>query len=104
MAEVTGVTLDDGNKQITVAKDFAEKTIELTATEKDGTATVTFEIKVVEDKNEITIKLHYSRPNGDYENWNVWAWTEGTEGQDGARYDFKEESSEMVAKISLIVL
>ena len=101
MAEVTGVTLDDGNKQITVAKDFAEKTIELTATEKDGTATVTFEIKVVEDKNEITIKLHYSRPNGDYENWNVWAWTEGTEGQDGARYDFKEESSEMVATISL---
>lgn len=101
MAEVTGVTLDDGNKQITVAKDFAEKTIELTATEKDGTATVTFEIKVVEDKNEITIKLHYSRLNGDYENWNVWAWTEGTEGQDGARYDFKEESSEMVATISL---
>lgn len=101
MAEVTGVTLDDDNKQITVAKDFAEKTIELTATEKDGTATVTFEIKVVEDKNEITIRLHYNRPDGNYQNWNVWAWTEGTEGQDGARYDFNEESSEMVATISL---
>lgn len=99
--EVAGVTLDDENKQITVAKDFAEKTIELTATEKDGTATVTFEIKVVEDKNEITIRLHYNRPDGNYQNWNVWAWTEGTEGQDGARYDFNEESSEMVATISL---
>ncbi len=101
MAEVTGVTLDDDNKQITVAKDFAEKTIELTATETDGIATITFEIKVVEDKNEITIRLHYSRPDGNYQNWNVWVWTEGTEGQNGARYDFKEESSEMVATISL---
>ncbi len=99
--EVAGVTLDDENKQITVAKDFAGKTIELIATEKDGTATITFEIKVVEDKNEITIRLHYNRPDGNYQNWNVWAWTEGTEGQDGARYDFKEESSEMVATISL---
>ncbi len=101
MAEVAGVTLEDTKKQITVTKNFTGTSVELTATETNGTATVTFEIKVVEDKNQITIKLHYSRPNGDYENWNVWAWSEGAEGQDGARYDFKEVNGEKVATITL---
>ena len=100
-AEVAGVTLDDTEKQLTIAKDFAGTSVELTATETGGLATVTFEIKVVEDKNKITIKLHYYRPDGDYENWNVWAWSQGTEGQGGARYDFKEENGERVATITL---
>lgn len=99
--EVDGVTLDDTKKQLTIAEDFAGTSVELTATETGGLATVTFEIKVVEDKNKITIKLHYNRPDGDYENWNVWAWSDGMEGLDGARYDFKQENNETVATIIL---
>lgn len=30
---------------------------------------------------EAVLVLHYHRPDGDYNNWNVWAWTEGGEGK-----------------------
>ena len=37
----------------------------------------------------VTIKLHYNRPDGDYEPWRVWFWEEGSEGAD---YFFEEEN------------
>ena len=99
--ENSGAILDETKKQLTIPGDFTAPSVELRATETGGSATVRFEIKVVEDKNEITIKLHYNRPDGDYENWNVWAWSDGMEGLDGARYDFKQENNETVATIIL---
>ncbi len=44
----------------------------------------------------VTIKLHYDRPDGEYDGWDVWSWAEG---KDGAAYPFAEEDGEMVATI-----
>lgn len=40
------------------------------------------------------IKLHYNRPDGDYEPWRVWFWETGGEGGD---YYFEETDGEQVA-------
>ncbi len=42
----------------------------------------------------VTVKLHYNRPDGEYDGWNLWFWPEG---KDGAVYDLVEEDGEMVA-------
>lgn len=39
-------------------------------------------------ESDLTVKLHYLRSDGNYENWDVWAWPEGA---DGAAYAFTEE-------------
>ena len=92
MDAVEGVTLDAENKKITVNNAFTGKEITLTATAQleTGSLSTTFKVKVVEDKNEITLRLHYTRPGNDYEGWNVWAWREG---QDGASYKFDEDGT-----------
>lgn len=46
----------------------------------------------------VTIKLHYHRPDGVYDDWSVWFWSEG---KDGADYPFAEEDGEMVATYSV---
>lgn len=86
MDKVEGVTLDAASRKITVAETFAGKTIDLTATA--GEESIKFTVKVVEDKNQITLRLHYHRPDGNYENWNVWSWRVGSEGK---QYDFDSE-------------
>ncbi len=45
---------------------------------------------------ELTIMLHYHRPDGNYEGWDVWTWAEG---KDGAAIPFEEVDGEMVAAI-----
>ena len=45
-------------------------------------------------KNEIVIKLHYSRPDGNYTNWNAWMWTLTKGGRD---YPFVQGSQDPVA-------
>lgn len=42
----------------------------------------------------VVIKLHYSRPDGDYAPWSVWFWAAGKDGND---YSFNNEDGEMVA-------
>ncbi|MBO5098221.1 MAG: type I pullulanase [Agathobacter sp.] len=44
----------------------------------------------------LTVKLHYHRADGNYENWTVWGWEEGTAGES---YPFVEEDGDMVATI-----
>ena len=46
----------------------------------------------------VTLKLHYNRPDGDYEPWRVWFWEEGSEGAD---YFFEEENGEQVATMEV---
>ena len=42
----------------------------------------------------VTIKLHYNRPDGVYDDWDVWFWpADGS----GAGYAFAEEDGDMVA-------
>lgn len=48
-------------------------------------------VKAAED---LILKLHYHRADGDYTDWDVWLWEEGG---DGAAYAFEEENGEMVA-------
>ena len=48
------------------------------------------------NNNQITVKLHYLRPEGDYTGWNAWMWTL-TMG--GKQYDFVKEGGEWVATI-----
>lgn len=40
-------------------------------------------------KNEITIKVHYNRPDGEYAGWNAWMWTLTKGGRD---YPFAAEN------------
>lgn len=101
MEAVEGVTLDGTACKITVNQAFAGDKVTLKATAKENQElSVTFTLKVVEDKNEITLRLHYTRPNSDYEGWNVWAWGNGV--KDG-RHDFDSdgENGEKVATFIL---
>ena len=42
--------------------------------------------------DELTIKLHYNRPDGNYDNWSVWFWS-----SDSLAAPLVEEIGEMVA-------
>ena len=47
-----------------------------------------------EAAEDLVLKLHYHRADGQYDGWDVWLWEEG---KDGAGYPFEEENGEMVA-------
>lgn len=102
MEAVEGVVLDGTACKITVNQAFAGDQITLTATAKDDQSlSVTFTAKVVEDKNEITLRLHYTRSDSDYTGWNVWAWADEME---GAGYEFDEEPGENGEKVAIFTL
>ena len=44
--------------------------------------------------DDVTVKLHYHRNDGQYSDWDVWMWADG---KDGAGYAFSSENGEMVA-------
>ncbi len=47
---------------------------------------------------EVTVKLHYHRPDGNYDGWDVWFWELG---KDGAGHPFSDENGEKVASVVL---
>ena len=47
-----------------------------------------------DSSTSVIIKLHYNRPDGNYDGWSVWFWNYGAEGVD---IPFAEESGEQVA-------
>ena len=47
----------------------------------------------------VTVKLHYNRPDGNYADWSVWFWIEGS---DSADVPFVEENGEMVASYPVL--
>ena len=51
-------------------------------------------VTVANAAEELILKLHYHRADGNYEGWDVWLWDEGKEGKG---YPFAEENGEMVA-------
>ena len=90
---VEGVTVN--GTTVTVPEDYEGTKFDLIATTSDNlTATVTVGLY---KNNEITVKIHYSRADGNYTNWNVWAWTDSG----SAAYDFALEDGEQVASIVL---
>ncbi|HBG08572.1 MAG: type I pullulanase [Limnochordia bacterium] len=42
------------------------------------------------DEEITTVRIHYHRPDGDYEPWNLWIWTPD---QDGRAYEFDDEDA-----------
>ncbi len=50
-------------------------------------------VDLSQDVNQITLRIHYSRSDGDYTGWNVAAWNDELNRQ----YDFQAENGEMVA-------
>ena len=46
--------------------------------------------------DQLVIKLHYNRPDGNYENWSVWFWDSVS-----AAVPFTEENGEMVAEYTV---
>ncbi|MCR4902076.1 MAG: type I pullulanase [Butyrivibrio sp.] len=48
----------------------------------------------VRAEDGVTIRLHYNRPDGEYDGWDVWMWPEGGE---GAAYAFEEKDGEQIA-------
>ena len=52
------------------------------------------DIPMVRAAEELVLKLHYNREDGNYDGWDVWIWEIGGEGNG---YAFAEENGEMVA-------
>ena len=52
----------------------------------------------VPDDNTVTIRIHYTRPDGNYDGWNLWVWGSNLGGH---RVDFAEVDG---AKVATIVL
>ena len=94
------VTLD--GLKITPKAGISESGVELVATTSvegtkyTATVYVYFLNEDAVDNNKITLKLHYSRPDGNYTDWNAWIWSDGL---GGAAYDFVNENGEMVATV-----
>lgn len=49
---------------------------------------------VTQAAEELTLKLHYHRADGNYDGWDAWLWEEGG---DGSAFAFSEEDGDMVA-------
>ncbi len=50
---------------------------------------------IIARADDLTLRLHYHREDGNYEGWDAWLWEEG--GADGAAYEFVSEDGDMVA-------
>lgn len=72
-------------------------TVTIPKASNGGTAVLYSSSATVVDKDEITLKVHYSRPDGDYTGWNLWAWEEGL---GGAQYNFELVNGERIATYS----
>jgi pullulanase len=65
------------------------------------------------DEGTITVRIHYHRPDGDYEGWELWSWdldgksdVSGTSAKDGSAvtappYKFEAGTDEVVATITV---
>lgn len=91
-----GVSFQAAKRALTIDEGFAGDRVEFQA--RSGNLSVDFAVEVVENADTITVKLHYTRADNDYTDWNVWAWPEG---KGGAAYSFEEENGEQVAEITL---
>ncbi|MBE6924082.1 MAG: type I pullulanase [Ruminococcaceae bacterium] len=49
-------------------------------------------------KHDVTIKLHYQRPDDDYTDWNAWMWTLAIGGKG---YELKDEEGSMTATLTV---
>ena len=55
------------------------------------TVTATLGDVTIFKADELTIKLHYNRPDGNYDNWTVWFWS-----SDSLAAPLVEENGEII--------
>ena len=86
-------------KTYTVAAD-GSITVTIPGAAKGGTAILVGTGIEIEDTNEITVVFHYTRDDGKYDGWQLYAWTES--GLAGTFYKFADEGNSKVATVSKI--
>ena len=100
-----GVTIEADGTTVTLADTFTDKEFDLTAT-TDDSMTVTVNVQLYkpttangEENGEevVTLKIHYNRADGNYEDWNVWAWCNDFAKQ----FDLVETSDGYIATIEV---
>ena len=82
-----GVSMDAAGVKITVSEAFQGTQLELEASSSE--ARVRFAVKVVEDNNKITLRLHYGRKANPNEDLNVWIWRAGKAGE---RFEVEDDT------------
>lgn len=82
-----GVSMDAAGVKITVSEAFQGTQLELEASSSE--ARVRFTVKVVEDNNKITLRLHYGRKANPNEDLNVWIWRAGKAGE---RFEVEDDT------------
>ena len=99
-ADSSFVTLN-GNK-ITPLTGTSQTGTELVATasvngmEYTSTIAVLFLNENAVDTNTITLKIHYTRADGIYTDWNLWAWSAG---MGGKQYEYVYQNGEYIATV-----
>ena len=93
---VTGVSLDEAGKVITVGDYIGAIEMTVTATDDEQEYKADITVNAVEDTNKITLNLHYHREDDKYTDWNVWGWMTGAEGE---QYDFAAGDGDQVLKL-----
>ncbi len=53
------------------------------------------------DPDAVTLKIHYHREDGNYTDWDVWAWADGIDLEGGPPFLFADEGGEKVATINV---
>lgn len=66
-------------------------------TDYASTVTILFLNENAVDTNTITLKVHYTRADGVYTDWNLWAWSAG---MGGKQYDYVYQNGEYIATIT----
>lgn len=51
-----------------------------------------------QEKEPLTLEIHYTRYEEDYEGWNLWLWQDD---QEGREYSFKAEGASVITQVTL---
>ncbi len=84
--DITDFADGDAYRMLWDGKNTAEKFLYTPAGENP-------DVDISLDVNQITLRIHYTRSDGDYTGWNVAAWND----QLNRQYDFALEDGEMIA-------
>ena len=102
ITDIDGVTIEADGTTVTIDDSiFTAKEFNLTATADSMTTTVKVKLytPTTNDKDEeiVTLKIHYIRADGNYDDWNVWAWCDDFAKQ----FDLEKVESEYIATIEV---
>lgn len=100
-AEAGSIFTDEYNGKTYTVSENGTITVTIPKAAEGGTAVLVLtegKENEITDTNEVTVKLHYHRPDNDYTDWDVWFWGDDA---GGTGYEFVEEDGDMVATITV---